>query len=29
VLEVFRTEGFADAVVIGRLTAGAAQVKII
>ncbi len=29
VLAVFRTEGFADAAVIGRLSAGAAQVKIL
>jgi len=29
VLELFRTEGFADAAVIGRLTAGAAQVRVI
>lgn len=29
VLKVFRTEGFADAAVIGRLSAGAAQVKIL
>ena len=28
VLAVFRTEGFADAAVIGRLSAGAAQVKV-
>ena len=28
VLKVFRTEGFADAAVIGRLNAGAAQVKV-
>jgi selenide, water dikinase len=29
VLAVFRTEGFADASVIGRLNAGAAQIKVL
>jgi selenide, water dikinase len=29
VLELFRTEGFDDAAVIGRLSAGAAQIKVL